>query len=118
LRVLRLETPPTRLPEGFAAKFFWLGESAAFGPHRDRESARERRAACVRAAKCRARRRNTNPYFIGTSAMRANILRAHARRKNFSTRDFAQSAPRSRRGGGSRGLHTKLSEVTVIFFLL
>jgi hypothetical protein len=118
LRVLRLETPPTRLPEGFAAKFFWLGESAAFGPHRARESARKRRAAYARAAKFRARRRNKSPRFIGTSAMRANFLRAHVRRKNFSTRDFAQSAPRSRRGGGSRGLHTKLSEVTVIFFLL
>jgi hypothetical protein len=118
LRVLRLETPPTRLPGGFAAKFFWLGESIALGPHRARESAREQHAAFARAAKIRARRHNESPHFIGTSAMRVNFLRARARRKNFSTRDFAKCAPHSRRGGGSRGLHTKLSEVTVIFFLL
>jgi hypothetical protein len=43
---------------------------------------------------------------------------ARPRRKNFSARAVAKLAPRLRRGGGSRALHTKLSEVTVIFFLL
>jgi hypothetical protein len=118
LRVLRLERAADAPFGGLCRKFFWLGESAPLGPHHARESARERRAAHARAAKRRARRRNKSPHFTGTSAMRANFLCARARRKNFSTCDFAHSAPRSRRGGGSRGLHTKLSEVTVIFFLL
>jgi hypothetical protein len=50
---------------------------------------------------------------------REQIFFARARSAEICRRaTFANIAPRWRRGGGSRALHTKLSEVTVIFFLL
>jgi hypothetical protein len=98
-----LERPPTRLPEAFAAKFFWRGESAALGGHRAGESARERRVPRALATKLRAMRCDENPRFIGTSATRANFhLCAHVAEKFRGTRfceNRAALAPRQRVAG-------------------
>jgi hypothetical protein len=59
-----------------------------------------------------------SPYFIGTFAMRRNFVCAASLRKVFSQRTAPDIVLRWRCGGGARHLHTKLSGVTVIFFLL
>jgi hypothetical protein len=48
----------------------------------------------------------------------ANFSRATPVRNNFSARDLPSDARRRLGCGGARHLHTKLSGVTVIFFLL
>jgi hypothetical protein len=48
----------------------------------------------------------------------SNFLRLIALLKNSSVRGLPDIALRLRRGDGARHLHTKLSGVTVIFFLL
>jgi hypothetical protein len=66
----------------------------------------------------RATTHNEKPHFIGTSASRANFLARVRCGKIYRRAFFLKIAPLSRSGGGGRHLHTKLSGVTVIFFLL
>jgi len=62
--------------------------------------------------------RDKNPQFIGISATREKqIANARATENLFDAR-LRNTARGLRRGDGARHLHTKLSGVTVIFFLL
>jgi len=110
---LRPETPPESLFGRFAAKKFCLGESLT-------ASALAAAKACAREASCSARERekqtttrDKNPQFIGISASQMP-----ARLKICSMRILRNTAGCLRGAGGARHLHTKLSGVTVIFFLL
>jgi hypothetical protein len=64
------------------------------------------------------RRVTKSPHFIGTFAMRQNLARLASRRRDLSPRVLSDVVSHWRRRGGARHLHTKLSGVTVIFFLL
>jgi hypothetical protein len=66
----------------------------------------------------RAASRGENPHSIDTSATCRNFACAKSLRKILSMRDLPDRVPLLRRGVGARHLHTKLSGVTVIFFLL
>jgi hypothetical protein len=66
----------------------------------------------------RVEARDKNPHSIGTSATCRNFACAKPPPKILSIRDLPNRFPLLRCGGGARHLHTKLSGVTVIFFLL
>jgi hypothetical protein len=59
-----------------------------------------------------------NPHYIGTSALRRISNAPSLARKNFRRGVLPAIAMRVECAGGARDLHTKLSGVTVIFFLL
>jgi hypothetical protein len=115
---LRPETPPESLFGRFAAKKFCLGESVT-------ASALAAAKACAREASCSARERekkrrrvtktrNSSAFLHRTK----NKSQMPARLKICSMRILRNTAGCLRGAGGARHLHTKLSGVTVIFFLL
>jgi hypothetical protein len=87
-----------------------------------RPSRLRKRAARLRAARSLNTTTHNDtrrkPAFHRHFCTARKFFRAPTLRKNLAARNFPKIAPRSRCGGGVRRLHTKLSGVTVIFFLL
>jgi hypothetical protein len=105
--------PKRRLPQNY----FGLVNPLLSTALRLRLRACAARATCPRRARAfniAQRKAAFHRHFFNA----CKFMRACAPRKNLSARVFAKVAPHSRCGVGARALHTKLSEVTVIFFLL
>jgi hypothetical protein len=117
-RVLRRRKAVNAPAKPFCAKFFSQGEYAHNTAVEHAKTAREGQRARAPLSPHRKIGVARNPHFIGTFARR-HFLRAQSRmQKNF--RCVASPVIAARCGGasGARDLHTKLSGVTVIFFLL
>jgi hypothetical protein len=99
-------------------KFFSQGESAHNAAVEHAKTAREGHRARAPSSPHRKIGVARNPHFIGTFARR-HFLRAQSRmQKKFQRVVSLVIAARGGDASGARDLHTKLSGVTVIFFLL
>jgi len=98
--------------------FFCRGKCAdgdVIEPAKTRTTGKRSARSCRNAAK---RDLVKTPHFIGISLSRANIRAQQRQRRIFRRGNLPAIAMRMRREAGARHLHTKLSGVTVIFFLL
>jgi len=75
-------------------------------------------AARMCATTKRVARHRRSPHFIGISTMQRNSSLALALLRRFFVARLPMIAPRMRLRRAAAQLHTKLSRVTVIFFLL